>query len=71
MPAANEAIKDPLLKQAGEELAQSTYHQNYFDQDLGPDVGRVVNDQTTALVSGSATPEQVAQRIQEAWSLNH
>ena len=71
VPAANDAIKDPLLKQAGEELAHSTYHQNYFDQDLGPDVGRVVNDQTTALVSGSATPEQVARRIQDAWSLNH
>jgi raffinose/stachyose/melibiose transport system substrate-binding protein len=69
--AANDAIKDPLLKVAADELAQSTYHQNYYDQDLVPDVGRVVNDQTTALVSGSATPEQVAKRVQDAWSLNH
>ncbi len=71
VPAANAAITDPLLKQAAEELAHSTYHQNYYDQDLGPDVGRVVNDQTTALVAGSATPEQVAKQVQEAWSLNH
>ena len=34
------------------ELAKSTYHQNYFDQDLGPDVGRVLNDVTTALAAG-------------------
>ncbi|HEX3349717.1 MAG TPA: extracellular solute-binding protein [Acetobacteraceae bacterium] len=70
VPAANDAIADPLLKQAADELARSTYHQNYFDQDLGPDVGRVVNDQTTALVGGTATPEQVAKQIQEAWDLN-
>lgn len=69
--AANTAITDPLLKQAADELAQSTYHQNYYDQDLGPDVGRVVNDQTTALVAGRTTPEKVAQAIQDAWSLNH
>jgi raffinose/stachyose/melibiose transport system substrate-binding protein len=69
--AANSAITDPLLKLAADELAQSTYHQNYYDQDLGPDVGRVVNDQTTALVAGRTTPEKVAQAIQDAWSLNH
>ena len=71
VPAANAAITDPLLKQAADELSESTYHQNYFDQDLGPDVGRVVNDQTTALVAGTVTPEQVAKQIEEAWSLNH
>jgi raffinose/stachyose/melibiose transport system substrate-binding protein len=71
VPAANAAITDPLLKLAADELARSTYHQNYFDQDLGPDVGRVVNDQTTALVAGSATPGEVAKQIQEAWDLNH
>jgi raffinose/stachyose/melibiose transport system substrate-binding protein len=67
--AANEAITDPLLKQSADELAASTYHQNYFDQDLGPDVGRVLNDQTTALASGNVTPDQVAKQIQEAWDL--
>jgi len=71
VPAANDAITDPLLQQAGEELAHSTYHQNYYDQDLGPDVGRVVNDATTALVAGTATPEQVVKQIQDAWDLNH
>ena len=70
VPAANAAIADPLLKVSADELARSTYHQNYFDQDLGPDVGRVVNDQTTALAAGTATPEQVAKQIQDAWDIN-
>ena len=45
------------------------YHQNYFDQDLGPDVGRVLNDQTTALAAGSITPEGLAKQVEEAWNL--
>ncbi|MBN8890216.1 MAG: hypothetical protein BGP12_00855 [Rhodospirillales bacterium 70-18] len=71
VPAANSAITDTLLQQPAAELAKSTYHQNYFDQDLGPDVGRVLNDQTTALVAGSITAEGVAKQIEEAWKLSH
>ena len=41
---AEAAIKDPLVKQVGDDLAATTYHQNFFDQDLGPSVGRVIND---------------------------
>ena len=65
VPAANSAIKDPLLKQAAEELSKSTWHQIYLDQDLGPDVGLVVNDVATDIVSGDATPADAAQKIQE------
>lgn len=71
VPAANAAITDPLLKEPAEALAKSTYHQNYFDQDLGPDVGHTLNDQTTALVAGTTTPEGLAKQIQEAWDLSH
>ena len=71
VPEANSAITDPLLKLAAEELARSTYHQNYFDQDLGPDVGRQLNDKTTELAAGRITPEALAKNIQEAWDLSH
>jgi raffinose/stachyose/melibiose transport system substrate-binding protein len=71
VPAANAAITDSLLKQAADELAASTYHQNYFDQDLGPDVGRLLNDKTTELAAGRITPEGLAKEVQEAWDLNH
>jgi len=66
---AETALTDPLLKQAAEEFARSTYQQNFYDQDLGPAVGRVVNDATTDLASGAITPEETAQQIQDAWEL--
>ncbi len=70
VPAANDAITDSLLAQPAAELSKSTWHQNYFDQDLGPDVGRLLNDKTTDLASGRATPESLAKDVQEAWDLN-
>ncbi|WP_207476330.1 ABC transporter substrate-binding protein [Arenibaculum pallidiluteum] len=66
---ADAAITSPLLKASAEGLAASTYHQNFYDQDLGPAVGRVVNDTTTDLAAGHLTPEQAARAIQDAWEL--
>ena len=64
---ADSAINDPLIKQLAADLAATTYHQNYFDQDLGPSVGRVVNDISVAVAAGEMTPEAAAAAIQEAW----
>jgi raffinose/stachyose/melibiose transport system substrate-binding protein len=64
--SAEAAIKDPLDKQVGAELAATTYHQNFFDQDLGPSVGRVINDISVAVAAGEMTPEAAAAAIQEA-----
>jgi len=74
IPAAKgapQAVTDPLLKIAAQSLAASTYHQNFYDQDLGPAVGRVVNDATTDLASGATTPLAAAQQIQDAWAQEH
>jgi raffinose/stachyose/melibiose transport system substrate-binding protein len=60
------AIADPLVKQLADNLAASTYHQNFFDQDLGPSVGRVINDISVAVAAGEMTPEAAAAAIQEA-----
>ena len=49
-----------------DDLAASTYHQNYLDQDLGPSVGRVINDMSVAVAAGEKTPEAAAAAIQEA-----
>jgi raffinose/stachyose/melibiose transport system substrate-binding protein len=62
--AAN--VKDPLVKQIAQNRAVSTYHQNYFDQDLGPSVGRVINDISVAVAAGEMKPEAAAAAIQEA-----
>ncbi len=60
-------LKNPLLKEVAKRIAASTWHQNFLDQDLGPSVGRVVNDMSVAVAAGEATPEEAAQAIQEAW----
>ena len=46
------AFTDPLFKRLADDLAKTTYHQNYFDQDLGPSVGRVINDVSVAVAAG-------------------
>jgi raffinose/stachyose/melibiose transport system substrate-binding protein len=60
------AITDPLQRRLADDLAASTYHQNFFDQDLGPSVGRVINDVSVAVAAGQTTPEAAAAAIQEA-----
>jgi raffinose/stachyose/melibiose transport system substrate-binding protein len=60
-------IKNPLFGEVARTIANSTWHQNFLDQDLGPSVGRVVNDVSVAIVAGDMTPEEGAEQIQEAW----
>nr|WP_272213023.1 extracellular solute-binding protein [Marinicella sp. W31]MDC2878961.1 extracellular solute-binding protein [Marinicella sp. W31] len=66
-----DSITDPLLKSSAEALAKETWHQNYLDQDLGPNVGAVVNDMSAAIVSGSTSPEDAAQQIQDTFELEN
>jgi len=59
-------LKDPALQAIAKQIAASPMHQNFLDQDLGPDVGRVMNDVATALVAGKMTPEDAAKALQDA-----
>jgi raffinose/stachyose/melibiose transport system substrate-binding protein len=61
------AIQNPVVKQIAADLAVTTYHQNFFDQDLGPSVGRVVNDISVAVAAGQMSPEDGAAAVQQAW----
>ncbi len=60
-------IKDPLVKQIAEDVAKSAWHQNFFDQDLGPSVGRVINDVSVSVAAGEMTPQAGAAAIQDAF----
>jgi raffinose/stachyose/melibiose transport system substrate-binding protein len=60
-------ITNPTVKEIAGRIGNSTWHQNFFDQDLGPAVGRVVNDMSVAVAAGESTPEDAAAAIQDAW----
>lgn len=64
---ADEGLASPLMRTIAQNLAKSKYHQNFYDQSLGPSVGRVVNDVTAEIAGGSMTPEAAAKAIQEAF----
>ncbi|MCA3260964.1 MAG: extracellular solute-binding protein [Telmatospirillum sp.] len=64
---ADAAINNAFMRNIAQNLARSNYHQNFYDQDLGPSVGRVVNDATAELAGGSMTPRQVSKAVQDAW----
>jgi raffinose/stachyose/melibiose transport system substrate-binding protein len=64
---AEDGVTNPLMHASAEQLAHTTWHQNFFDQDLGPSVGRVVNDVSVAIVSGQMTPKDGAAQIQDAF----
>ena len=64
---AETGLTVPFMKRIADNLAKSKYHQNFYDQSLGPSVGRVVNDVTAEIAGGSMTPTQAAAAIQQAW----
>jgi raffinose/stachyose/melibiose transport system substrate-binding protein len=63
----SDAITNPVLKDVANAIAHSTKHQLFFDQDLGPSVGRVVNDASVAIAAGEMSPEEGAAAVQKAW----
>ena len=55
------------MRNVAQELARSTYHQNFYDQVLGPSVGRVVNDVVAEMGEATMTPQDAAKAVQAAW----
>jgi len=66
---ADAEITDPFLAQISRNIAESQWHQIFLDQDLGADVGGVVNDISGKLASGDIDPQTAAELIQESWEL--
>ncbi|CAN5172823.1 extracellular solute-binding protein [soil metagenome] len=61
-------IKNPLFVDVAKTVASATAFQNFLDQDLGPSVGRVVNDVSVAIAAGDMKPEDGASQVQDAWN---
>jgi raffinose/stachyose/melibiose transport system substrate-binding protein len=64
---ADAGIASPFMKTIAGNLAKSNYHQNFYDQALGPNVGRVINDASAEIAGGSMTPKQAAKAVNDAW----
>ncbi|MGL4324358.1 MAG: extracellular solute-binding protein [Beijerinckiaceae bacterium] len=64
---AEAGLGSEFMRNIARNIASSKYHQNFYDQDLGPSVGRVVNDATAEIAGGSMTPKQAAKAIQDAF----
>jgi raffinose/stachyose/melibiose transport system substrate-binding protein len=64
---AEAGLGSPFLRNIAQNIARSNYHQNFYDQALGPSVGRVVNDVTAEIAGGSMTAKDAAKAIQAAW----
>lgn len=66
---ADKAVTDPFKAIIAKNLAKADWHQVFWDQALGADVGGVINDVSAELATGDVSPEDAAARIQEAWEL--
>lgn len=64
---ADAGLNNSFMKLIAANLAKSNYHQNFYDQSLGPSVGRVVNDVTAEIAGGSMSPQDAAKAIEAAW----
>lgn len=66
---ADAAIQNPFKKQIAASVSNAGWHQVFFDQALGADVGGVVNDISAELVSGDLEVDEALERVQEAWEM--
>ncbi|QIA63463.1 extracellular solute-binding protein [Vibrio astriarenae] len=66
---ADQGLKNPFKQQISQTIAEAQWHQVFFDQALGADVGGVVNDISVGIVNGDITPREAAEQVQEAWEM--
>lgn len=63
-------VTDPNLKPVLEARNNAKYYQLYYDQFLPPDVAQAVLDSVEGLLSGTMTPEETAQAVEDAAAAN-
>jgi raffinose/stachyose/melibiose transport system substrate-binding protein len=64
---AEAALPNPFFRRVAEAFNKSPYLQIVYDQFLGANVGRVVNDVSADIAAGAITPEEAAKTVEEAW----
>jgi raffinose/stachyose/melibiose transport system substrate-binding protein len=66
---ASGAVQNQFLKQIADNLAKAKWHQVFWDQALGADVGGTINDFSASMATGDVSAEDAADMLQEAWDL--
>jgi raffinose/stachyose/melibiose transport system substrate-binding protein len=66
-PGADLAIESDFLREASRRVLSSTYHQLYLDQELGPEVGQLLNEAMVQLATGSIGPKEALAVIDDSW----
>lgn len=64
---SEEELDTPYARKVAEILSESAFHQVFLDQALGSSVGATVNDISGDLAQAAITPEEAAERVEEAW----
>ena len=65
-----EVIQSPFFKAIAQEVSQSDWIGIAMDQLLGPDTGRVFNDESAAVAAGSASAEDATKAIETSFEQN-
>ena len=66
---ADAGLQNPFKQKIAQTISNAGWHQVFFDQALGADVGGVVNDISVGIVTGDLSPEEAAEQVQEAWEM--
>ena len=61
-------IQQPLIRSIAQEVDKTSWIQIAMDQLLGPDTGRLFNDQAAAIASKVTTPEKATKAIQDSFA---
>ena len=65
-----EVIQNPFIRQIAEAARDTDWIQIAMDQLLGPDTGRLFNDEAAAVAAKAASPEQAAKAIEDSFAKN-
>jgi len=66
VPAATDAVSDPVLADLIEVRDSAPYVQLYFDTAFGESIGGAMNDEIALMFAGEATPQDVVDAMQQA-----
>jgi len=67
---AGDVIQNPFFRQLAQEVKDSGWIGIAMDQFLGPDTGRLFNDEAAAVAAKSESPEKAAKAIQDSFAKN-